>query len=205
MAEADKIGLTLGSEPPSKDVLTLAARQVGTLRAQSSDPLNLTLQVISGAAQSATAKGRTTLLERDVVGALPPMFHLPDRTLICARVDAVDSFVREAPLSMKRIDDSAVELLYQKTKDVCVFDAKGSMRNRVAGFGAYQGCGEVNLSGSGTFFDMRYVIKAIEDLGGASIQRSVPENLDVDPNELRRIELRGDPKRGQIEVFPLAG
>lgn len=81
-----------------KEVIQFATEVVGRCRQTQADPLNLTLQVLYGAASYARMKKVDTLMERHVNAAIPPIFHLLDAEQMRLRIEAIESFKERAPL-----------------------------------------------------------------------------------------------------------
>jgi MoxR-like ATPase len=99
MQDAERLQKKLGlSAPIDRSVIEFATRQVQRCRQPQADPLNLTLQVLHGAAAHARLHPDKKVTEQDVVVALPPIFHLPDGEQMRLRIDAIDSFMKRAPL-----------------------------------------------------------------------------------------------------------
>jgi hypothetical protein len=109
-----------------------------------------------------------------------------------------------ANLRLVGVDDSAVELLYEASREVCAYSEEGLRR---IGFGdevpgvrirtATQLAVERDL-----FFDMRHVSRAFEELGGESVRQFAEEQYDHgwhrQRQQPRKVKLVGDPVRGRI-------
>jgi hypothetical protein len=109
-----------------------------------------------------------------------------------------------ANLRLVGVDDSAVDLLYEASREVCAYSEDGLRR---IGFGdgtpgvrirtAAQLAAEQQL-----FFDMRHVSRAFEQLGGESVRRFAEEQYDRGWHRRRqhprRVKLVGDLARGRI-------
>lgn len=93
----NKLGLT---QAIKAEVVSFAVTQVKRMRNPSDDPLNLTLQVINGAAQNARMQWHTDIREQDITMAISPIFHLPDSEQMKSRLDAVENFIQTAPLEV---------------------------------------------------------------------------------------------------------
>lgn len=93
----NKLWLT---SPISAEVVSFAVTQVKRMRNPSDDPLNLTLQVINGAAQNARMQWHHDIREQDIAMAISPIFHLPDSEQMKSRLDAVENFIQTAPLEV---------------------------------------------------------------------------------------------------------
>lgn len=103
------------SQPIERSIVEFAARQVQRCRQPQADPLNLTLVVLDGAAAHARLHPDRAITEQDVVAALPPIFHLPDGQQMRLRIDAIESFVKRAPLQVLG-QDRAIESIARKVK-----------------------------------------------------------------------------------------
>lgn len=102
-AEADSLALKLELDrPPTGEILDFATTQVRRLRQPSADGLNLTLQLLHGAAQNLRMSNyrEKVITEQDIVAAIPPIFHLPDAEQMRARRRAIDTFIEKAPLEV---------------------------------------------------------------------------------------------------------
>jgi hypothetical protein len=123
-----------------------------------------------------------------------------------------------ANLRLVGVDDSAVELLYAASREVCAY-SEASLRK--IGFDR-PASGQALASGGRQspepgihihtpaqlaaepqlFFDMRHVSRAFEQLGGESVRQFAEEQYDQGWNRRRqhprRVKLVGDPSRGRI-------
>lgn len=116
MQDAERLQKKLGlAEPIGRSVVEFATRQVQRCRQPQADPLNLTLQVLHGAAAHARLYPDKKVTEQDVVVALPPIFHLPDGEQMRLRLDAIDSFMKRAPLLVLG-QDKAIRSIGDKVK-----------------------------------------------------------------------------------------
>jgi MoxR-like ATPase len=108
-----------------------------------------------------------------------------------------------ANLRLVDVDDSAVELLYEASREVCAY-SEADLRH--IGFGAGAGVRirtTADLAAdSELFFDMRHVSRAFEQLGGESVRAFAEEQYDrcwhrrrKDP---RKVTIVGDRARGRI-------
>jgi MoxR-like ATPase len=109
-----------------------------------------------------------------------------------------------ANLRLVGVDDSAVDLLYEASREVCAYSEEGL---RHIGFGgaapgvrvrtAAQLAAEPEL-----FFDMRHVSRAFEQLGGESVRRFAEEQYDRGWHRRRKhprlVKIVGDAARGRI-------
>jgi ATP-dependent Clp protease ATP-binding subunit ClpA len=71
--------------------------------------------VLHGAAAHARLHPDRKVTEQDVVVALPPIFHLPDGEQMRLRLDAIDSFMKRAPLLVLG-QDKAIRSIGDKVK-----------------------------------------------------------------------------------------
>jgi glycosyltransferase involved in cell wall biosynthesis len=86
---------------PSKEILDFTAEHVRRNRGSpGDDPLNLTLQVLDGAASLVRARDDSTLYEQDIVQAANGIFHKPDGLQMQLKVEAIDSFAERAPMEV---------------------------------------------------------------------------------------------------------
>lgn len=108
-----------------------------------------------------------------------------------------------ANLRLVGVDDSAVDLLYAASREVCAYSESEARR---IGFGAEAGvrvrtaadlAAEAEL-----FFDMRHVSRAFEQLGGESVRRFAEEQYAHSwhrrRSQPRAVKLVGDPASGRI-------
>jgi hypothetical protein len=109
-----------------------------------------------------------------------------------------------ANLRLVGVDDSAIDLLYEASREVCAYSEEGLRR---IGFG--DGAPGVRIrtlaqlaAEQHLFFDMRHVSRAFEQLGGESVRQFAEAQYDrgwhrrrKDP---RRVKIVGDPGRGRI-------
>ncbi len=109
-----------------------------------------------------------------------------------------------ANLRLVGVDDSAVDLLYEASREVCAYSEDGLRR---IGFG--DGVPGVRIRTpvqlaveQQLFFDMRHVSRAFEQLGGESVRRFAEEQYDHGWHSARqhprRVKLVGDPINGRI-------
>ena len=110
-----------------------------------------------------------------------------------------------ANLRLAGVDDSAIDLLYEASQEVCAYSEDGL---RHIGFreGATPGvrvCTPGQLAAQvELFFDMRHVSRAFEQLGGESVRQFAEEQYDKGWHRRRkhprRVKLVGDRPRGRI-------
>src|SRR5436190_12263070 len=116
-----------------------------------------------------------------------------------------------ANLRLVGVDDSAVDLLYEASREVCAYSEEG-LRHIGFGDAAAPGvrvCTPARIAAEQPlFFDMRHVSRAFEQLGGESVRRLAEEQYDrgwhrrrKDP---RRVKVVGDPLRGRIVLVDVA-
>src|SRR5579883_1228252 len=109
-----------------------------------------------------------------------------------------------ANLRLVAVDDSAVDLLYEASREVCAYSEDGLRR-----IGFSDGAVGVRIrtpaqiaADQQLFFDMRHVSRAFEQLGGESVRRFAEEQYDNGWHRLRkhprRVKLVGDPIHGRI-------
>jgi MoxR-like ATPase len=116
LADADPLQRKLElNAPVDRSVVAFAAKQVQRCRAPQADPLNLTLQVLNTAAAHARLHPDKTITEQDVIVALAPIFHLPDGQQMRLRIDAIESFMRRAPLQILG-QETAIRKIGDKVK-----------------------------------------------------------------------------------------
>jgi hypothetical protein len=108
-------------------------------------------------------------------------------------------------LRLAGVDDTAVALLYEASREVCAYSEEGLRR---IGFGDGPAPGvrvrtpaQIAVRQE-LFFDMRHVSRAFEQLGGESVRRLAEEQYDRGGHRRRqhprRVKLVGDPVRGRI-------
>jgi hypothetical protein len=109
-----------------------------------------------------------------------------------------------ANLRLIGVDDSAIDLLYEASREVCAY-SEDSLRH--IGFG--DGVPGVRMRTPGQiaaeqqlFFDMRHVSRAFEQLGGESVRQLAEEQYDrgrhLHRKHPRQVKIVGDPARGRI-------
>lgn len=107
-----KLGL---QEPIQQEIVSFAITQVKRMRSPSDDPLNLTLQIINGAAQNARMQWFGEITYQDITAAIVPIFHLPDSEQMRSRIQAVENFTSTAPLEVLW-QSHAIEQITRKMK-----------------------------------------------------------------------------------------
>jgi hypothetical protein len=111
-----------------------------------------------------------------------------------------------ANLRLVGVDDSAVDLLYEASREVCAYSEDGLRR---LGFGG--GCAAAGVrvltpaeiaGQQQLFFDMRHVSRAFEQLGGESVRQLAEEQYDRGWHRRRKhprkVKVVGDVVRGRI-------
>lgn len=116
MADAERMQRKLElAAPLERSVVAFAVKQVQRCRAPQADPLNLTLQLLNGAAAHARLHPDKRVTEQDVIAALAPIFHLPDGQQMRLRIEAIESFMKRAPLQILGQND-AIQKIGDKVK-----------------------------------------------------------------------------------------
>lgn len=116
MADAERMQRKLElAAPLERSVVAFAVKQVQRCRAPQADPLNLTLQLLNGAAAHARLHPDKRVTEQDVIAALAPIFHLPDGQQMRLRIEAIESFMKRAPLQILGQND-AIQRIGDKVK-----------------------------------------------------------------------------------------
>jgi hypothetical protein len=109
-----------------------------------------------------------------------------------------------ANLRLVAVDDGAVDLLYEASREVCAYSEVGMRR-----LGFSEGANGVRVHTpaqlaveSELFFDMRHVSRAFEQLGGESVRQFAEEQYDRgwhrQRKQPRQVKLHGDPVRRRI-------
>ncbi|MCE9565239.1 MAG: AAA family ATPase [Planctomycetes bacterium] len=110
-----------------------------------------------------------------------------------------------ANLRLVGVDDSAVDLLYKASREVCAY-SEGEWRGRGIGFGSEPGVCVLTAAelakDTELFFDMRHVSRAFEQLAGESVRQFTEEQYDRGwhrrRKQPRRVKIVGDSTRGRI-------
>jgi hypothetical protein len=113
-----------------------------------------------------------------------------------------------ANLRVAGVDDSAIDLLYEASQEVCAYSEEGLRR---MGFAAAAGVRvstpEQIAAQQQLFFDMRHVSRAFEQLGGESIRQFAEEQYDNGWHRRRkhprRVKIVGDTLRKRIVLVDL--
>jgi hypothetical protein len=202
----------------------------GILTAGNGETVRRPGHVIVGAANAGAEKLHRHMSEREVKDVLAEAFtdrYGNRRPELVRRFEAIpmlalekDDFVEvlrvsletlgkrfgfiNANLRLVGVDDSAVDLLYEASRDVCAYSEESLRR---IGFG--DGAPGVHVrtpaqiaAEQQLFFDMRHVSRAFEQLGGESVRQFAEEQYDRgwhrSRKHPRRVRLVGDPARGRI-------
>jgi flagellar biosynthesis GTPase FlhF len=199
----------------------------GILTAGNGETVRRPGHVVVGAANAGAERLHRHMSERQVKDVLAEAFtdrHGNKRPELVRRFEAVPMLALEkedflevlraslhtlgkrfgfinANLRLVGVDDSAVDLLYEASRDVCAFSEEGLRR---IGFG--DGVMGVRIrtpaqiaAEQQLFFDMRHVSRAFEQLGGEAVRRLAEEQYDHGWHRRRqhprRVQLVGDPIR----------
>jgi hypothetical protein len=202
----------------------------GILTAGNGETVRRPGHVIVGAANAGAERLHRLMSERQVKDVLAEAFtdrHGNRRPELVRRFEAIPMLALEkehfvevlraglqalgqrfgfinANLRLVGVDDSAVDLLYEASREVCAYSEDGLRR---IGFGdsapgvrirtPAQLAAEQQL-----FFDMRHVSRAFEQLGGESVRRFAEEQYDRGwhghRKHPRQVKIVGDPVRGRI-------
>jgi hypothetical protein len=110
-----------------------------------------------------------------------------------------------ANLRLVGVDDTAIDLLYEASQEVCAYSEEGLRR---IGFGNHAApgvrvCTPAQIAQEQQlFFDMRHVSRAFEQLGGESVRQFAEEQYDRgwhrQREHPRRVKIMGDTVRGRI-------
>jgi hypothetical protein len=202
----------------------------GVLTAGNGETVRRPGHVIVGAANAGAERLHRHMSERQVKDVLAEAFtdrHGHRRPELVRRFEAIPMLALEkehfievlraslhtlgerfgfinANLRLVGVDDSAVDLLYEASREVCAFSEDGLRR---IGFG--DGVAGVRIRTPAQiaaerelFFDMRHVSRAFEQLGGESVRRLAEEQYDRGRHRHRqhprRVKLVGDPAHGRI-------
>ncbi len=109
-----------------------------------------------------------------------------------------------ANLRLIGVDDSAIDLLYEASREVCAYSEE-SLRHIGFGDGVpgvrIRTPAQIAADGQ-LFFDMRHVSRAFEQLGGESVRQLAEEQYDrgrhLHRKHPRKVKIVGDPARGRI-------
>ncbi len=205
----------------------------GILTAGNGETVRRPGHVIVGAANAGAERLHRHMSEREVKDVLADSFtdrHNNKRPELVRRFEAVPMLALErehfvevlrsslhtlgkrfgfinANLRLVGVDDCAVDLLYEASREVCAYSEDGLRR-----FGFGRGVAGVHVhtveqlaAEDDLFFDMRHVSRAFEQLGGESVRQFAEEQYDRGwhrrRNHPRRVKLVGDPARRQIVLL----
>lgn len=186
--------------------------------------------VIVGAANAGADKLHRHMSEREVKDVLAEAFtdrHGNKRPELVRRFEAIPMLALEkehfmallrasletlgkrfgfinANLRLVSVDDSAVDLLYDASREVCAYSEESLRR-----IGFSDGAPGVRIRTPAQiaadltlFFDMRHVSRAFEQLGGESVRQLAEEQYERGVHRARkhprRVKLVGDPGHGRI-------
>src|SRR5436190_17010548 len=94
-----------------------------------------------------------------------------------------------ANLRLAGVDDTAVDLLYEASREVCAYSEEG-LRRIGFGDGAAAGvrvCTPAQIAAQQQlFFDMRHISRAFEQMGGESVQQFAEEQYEHGWHRRRR-------------------
>jgi len=207
----------------------------GILTAGNGETVRRPGHVIVGAANAGAERLHRHMSEREVKDVLAESFtdrHGNKRPELVRRFEAVPMLALEkadfvevlraglqtlgkrfgfinANLRLVAVDDSAVDMLYEASQEVCAYSEADSRR---IGFGADAGVRVRTVkqlaADAELFFDMRHVSRAFEQLGGESVREFVEEQYDRGLHRRRKhprtVKLVGDPQRGRIVLVDAA-
>jgi hypothetical protein len=110
-----------------------------------------------------------------------------------------------ANLRLAGVDDSAIDLLYEASREVCAYSEEGLRRIgfRDAAAPGVRVCTPAQIAAQPQlFFDMRHVSRAFEQLGGESVRQFAEEQYGRGWHRRgqppRRVKIVADPARGRI-------
>jgi hypothetical protein len=201
----------------------------GILTAGNGETVRRPGHVIVGAANAGAERLHRLMSEREVKDVLAEAFTDRDgrkRPELVRRFEAIPMLALEkehfmavlrasletlgkrfgfinANLRLAGVDDSAIDLLYEASQEVCAYSEDGLRR---FGFGAAPGvriCTPEQIAAQqGLFFDMRHVSRAFEQLGGESIRQFAEEQYEHGWHRRRKqprlVRIVGDVARRRI-------
>jgi hypothetical protein len=110
-----------------------------------------------------------------------------------------------ANLRLAGMDDSAIDLLYEASREVCAYSEEGLKRIGFVAAAApgVRVCSVAQIAAQQQlFFDMRHVSRAFEQLGGESVRQFAEEQYDrgwhLRRKQPRLVKIVGDAVRGRI-------
>ena len=112
-------------------------------------------------------------------GAIPDGVDAIELATIAADGRAAKRRFINANLRLVGVDDSAIDLLYEASREVCAYSEDGLRRigfgDGVPGVRVYT---PAQIASQQLFFDMRHVSRAFEQLGGESVRQFAEEQYD---------------------------
>jgi MoxR-like ATPase len=205
----------------------------GILTAGNGETVRRPGHVIVGAANAGAERLHRLMSERQVKDVLAEAFtdrHGNKRPELVRRFEAIPMLALEkehfvavlraslqtlgkrfgfinANLRLVGVDDSAIDLLYEASREVCAYSEEG-LRHIGFGDGVAKGvriCTPAQLAAPELFFDMRHVSRAFEQLGGESVRQFAEEQYDHGwhrrRKQPRRVKIVGDSVRGRIVLM----
>jgi hypothetical protein len=114
-----------------------------------------------------------------------------------------------ANLRLVGVDDSAIDLLYEASREVCAYSEESLRRIGFGGNGAVPGVRIATpaqiAERQELFFDMRHVSRAFEQLGGESVRQFAEEQYEHGWHRRRKhprqVKIMGDVQRGRIVLI----
>ncbi len=114
--------------------------------------------------------------------------------------------VINANLRLVGVDPSACEMLYNYSKEICIFDEE-NLRPSKMGFGVGSGQQQgvrIIEKDSALFYDLRYISRAVDELAGPQIQKVVEEQFALDKHldrgNPRLVTLVGYKDEGRVDL-----
>jgi MoxR-like ATPase len=203
----------------------------GILTAGNGETVRRPGHVIVGAANAGAERLHRLMSERQVKDVLAEAFtdrHGNRRPELVRRFEAIPMLALEkehfiallrasletlgkrfgfinANLRLVAVEDSAIDLLYEASRDVCAYSEEG-LRRIGFGDGVAAGvriCTPAQLAAQQhLFFDMRHVSRAFEQLGGESVRQLAEEQYEHGWHRRRKqprlVKIVGDAVRGRI-------
>jgi hypothetical protein len=108
-----------------------------------------------------------------------------------------------ANLRLVGVDETAVDLLYEASREVCAYSEDGLRRMGFAAALGVRVCTPEQIAAQQQlFFDMRHVSRAFEQLGGESVRQFAEEQYERgwhrQRKQPRKVKIVGDPLHGRI-------
>lgn len=146
---------------------------------------------------------RPELVRRFDPIVMPAIEEESFKKMLRASVDAIGSrpgFIN-ANLRLVGFDDAAVELLYNKSRQVCEYNERSLLK---LGFRPQ----EQGPDSSGLYYDMRHVSRALDELAGESLRDLAITQYQNGRHAMRGasipVRLVGDLNTQRIELVPIA-